>query len=325
MYDHIRIKLPYPFNNNKEKSLFCDRFGMFTRDDKKGICHNKGYENLTQNRGIYMRLETAGTSGSLGLSFSLHKLYNSFKGKGLCNYNAFSFAQANEASGLVSELLGIDLSKAVVKKYEVGMNIITRQPPDDYMKQLDMIEVKNRKMRILEDVRQKEYKQYSTHKDRHKRIIYIFYNKTFEARSKLKQKDKKEAVPDNIMRIEIDYHRPIGKVYFSDLFSPVFQFKAKEEFKQKFIENLRFKEYLTKTKGISNKQLEILRTIENIGFANYMEVQKRQYADGMITKNQYRYAVKLAKDIIVNSIAINRQSLPITNEIKPLIIEGLNF
>jgi len=325
MYDNIRLLMPYPFKDEPEKETFCKRFGLFVKDEKKGILHNKGYETLEQNKGIYIKVElpTAKRKGNLTLSFSLHKLYNAHKKKGLCNYDDFGFCQANEAYKQFNELLTIDLSTAIVKKYEVGINIITTGDPDGYMKELSQITVKAREMRIIEDSHFKEYKQYSTHKDKDKRIIYIFYNKTYEARTKTKAIEKRETVPENILRIEKDNHRPVEKVYFSQLFDSVYQQLTKQEFQQRFIQDLQYKEYTVKTKDISTKQLEIIEAIEKQGIEKAIQEQKELLRLKNITKSQYDYFTKQIKAITENNIKAQRRISPLAEEMKQLIISKL--
>jgi len=254
----------------------------------------------------------------------LHKFYNAVKNNELYNYNDFNFKQANEAYYLLTALLKIDLSKAVVKKYEVGINIVVQCEPDEYMKELSLINVKGRKMRIIEDLHYKEYKQYSTHKDRDKRIIYIFYDKTFEARSKIKDPAKKDCIPGNILRIEKDIHRPIEKVYFYQLFEIHFQQLTKKEFKQRFVEDLEYKALLVKTKCITIKQLEVIELIEAQGIDKAIQEQKNRVKHKICTKSQYDYFIKQVKAITENNIQAEKRISTKAEKTKHLIINKLS-
>ena len=325
MYDNIRLLLPYPFKTENDLNTFCKRFGLFVKDEKKGILHNKGYETLEQNRGIYIRLEmpTQKRKGNVAFSFSLHKFYNSSQNKGLSNFNDFSFKQANEAYKMLTELMPIDVSKAVVKKYEVGINIATTGNPDDYMKELNLVKVKDREMRIIEDLHYREYKQYSTHKDKGKRIVYIFYNKTFEARSKQKDPDKRDNIPDNILRAEKDNRRPMEKIYFSQLFNPAFQQLTKNEFRKRFVSDLHYKAYPVKTKGITTKQLELWKLIQEKGEAETLEHYQTLFNQGAITRDQLRYVKNNIKLLLDEKIQPDISISKNAKRLKQMIIDKL--
>ena len=295
MYDNIRLIMSEPFKNETERTGFISRFALFVKDEKKGIYHNKGYETLEQNKGIYIRLE-AGTGlgcGRLTLSFSLHKFYNAMRTGKLFNYTPFSFEEANEACQMLTDLLGFDLSNAVVKKYEIGINVPTEKPPETYMKELDCIEVKGRKYRIIEDRKHKEYKLYGTHSEKGKRIVYIFYDKTFEARSKLKDEARRRDVPENILRVEMDIQRPTEKILFPCLFDPVYQATLFREFRQRFICDLHYKELPVKQAGLTSKQMEVYKQVCDHGEKGDMEDYKSLYHRQALSRDQYRYYISV--------------------------------
>ncbi len=312
--------------NEPERAQFCERFGLFVKDEKKKVLHNKGYETLEQNKGIYIKMElpTAKRKGNISISLSLHKFYNSMKRRGLYNYDDFDFCRANEAGQMLKELLNIDISAAAVKKFEIGINITTTGDPDEYMKELSMIKVKAREMRIIEDLHYKEFKQFSTHKDRDKRIIYIFYNKTFEARSKIKDVDRREAIPDNTLRVEKDNHRPIEKVCFSQLFDPVYQQVIKQEFQQRFVADLIYKGTPTKTKDITTRQLQIWELLQEKGEPEVKQHFENLRKRGAITQRQYYYSIQQIEEIgrkkIQPQITISKKA----KELKQLIINKIN-
>jgi len=326
MYDNIRLLLNYPFTSEPERETFCTRFNLFVKDEKKGILHNKGYEGIKQNKGIYIKIElpTQGRKGSFSLSFSLHKFYNAVKKNDLYNYDDFNFENANEANKLLTEFLKIDLSQAQVKAFEVGINIVTPTDPDNYMRELNRITVNGRQMRILEDLHYKEYKQYSTNKDKDKRIVYIFYNKTFEARSKLKDKERRDNVPDNVLRIEKDTHRPIEKVYFEQLFDPNFQQMTKHEFKRRFGEDLEFETHYIKTKDISNIQLEIIKSINKLGIEQTLNEKKLLLKMGAISRKKYRYFKEQMSEIVKKNIEPKIQISKTAEELQQLIIRKVS-
>jgi hypothetical protein len=222
------------------------------------------------------------------------------------------------------ELLTIDLSNATVKKFEIGINVATTGSPDEYMKELSMIKVKAREMRIIEDLHYKEFKQFSTHKDKDKRIIYIFYNKTFEARSKIKDIEKKATIPDNVLRIEKDNHRPIEKVCFSQLFDPVYQQLIKQEFQQRFVMDLTYKGTPTKTKDITARQLQIWEQLQEKSEYELKEHYESLFKQGTITRMQYCYSVKQIDEVTRQNIEPDIIISKKAKELKCLIISKLN-
>jgi len=326
MYDNIRLTTPYNFENEQERDTFCVRFGLFVKDEKRGIWHNKGYESLSQNKGIYIRIEapTANRKGNISISLSLHKFYNKTVNNEYFNYNDFSFDNANRAYLAICELLPLNIESATVKAFEVGINIITPSDPEEFMKELSLINVKAREMRIIEDLHFKEYKQFSTHKDKDKRVIYIFYNKTFEARSKLKDTEKRETVPDNILRIEKDTHRPNEKILFCQLFDPVQQQIIKNEFQQSFVSDLEYKSFYIKTKDISKLQLEIIQSIDNKGIEKTLSEKKELLKNKYITKMQYQFFRETLNEIVQKDIKPQKKISPKAETMKQLIISKLN-
>ncbi len=326
MYDNIRIVAPYPFESEPERETFCTRFNLFVKDEKKGILHNKGYEGMKQNKGLYIKIElpTTGRKGSFAISFSLHKFYNSMVNNELYNYDNFDFDKANTAFKLLTDLLKIDLSRAMVKAFEVGLNIITPSDPDQYLSELNRITVNGRQMRILEDLHYKEYKQYSTNKDKDKRIVYIFYNKTFEARSKQKDIVKRENIPDNVLRIEKDTTRPMEKIYFGQMFEPNFQRMTKHEFKERFVSDLKFKAHYIKPNELSKYHFELSKSIDLIGIEETKNKQIKLLESGLMSERQFKYFKKNIKEIENKKIELTKTISKTAEQLKQLIINKLN-
>lgn len=325
MYDNIRLIMSEPFRKESDRAAFLSRFALFVKDEKKGIYHNKGYETLEQNKGIYIRLET-GTGlgfGRLSLSFSLHKFYNAMRYGTLFNYNGFSFAEANKAGRQLSGLLGFDLSEAVVKKYEVGINISTEKVPEAYMKELDYIAIKGREYRIIEDRKHTEYKLFGTHSEKGKRIVYLFYDKTYEARSKLRNPARREEVPANILRIEMDVQRPSEKILFGRLFDSSYQGMLLREFRQRFLFDLHYKELPIRVSGLTSKQMEIYKVMGEYGGPGAKEYYKSLYQRHFISRDQYRYILSLlpsledkAKDL---RVSISRDAAYLSERIRRVL------
>jgi hypothetical protein len=291
MYDNIKLSIDVAFASEAEREKFCIRFGLCTKNEKIGIWHNKEEKNLKQNLGIYMHLNKS----KLTLVFSLHKVYNYRVFGRRFNYNDFDFNDARTAYGWLTEMFNpyFDITQAIVKKYEVGINVLTPESPIEYLKELKQINVGARIIRIEEDIRYKEYQQYGTHRDKDKRVVYIFYNKTFEVRSKSKTIDR-NTVPENILRLEKDNKRPFEKVLFSRLFDADFQKLIVNEFKKRFCDDLVYIETLVKPRNMKYLDFEICKKIFENGLQGVKEYYKQEYKEGRMPKRTYyRYSKKI--------------------------------
>lgn len=294
MYDHIKIQLPYPFTTDEEREAFCIRYGLYEVNDKLRIWNNADFKDLKQNRSIYIRLHESpeNRAGYIIFSFSLHKFYNiCIYGESL-NWDDFTFAKANRAKNLFCEFFpGIDFVQAVVTKYEVGLNVECSTEPEKIMEQLDRIVVKGRENRIIEDRNQTEYKQYGSNQKR--KVVYTFYNKTFETRSKQKKNTRDYyEVPENILRCEKDNRRPIRKTMFFDLFKKDFQQLTKNEFRQRFVKDLFFKEIVPKSvpktlAGLTRTENRLFNDILEKGKGKVTDILQASYDRGDIPRRTY--------------------------------------
>ncbi len=325
MYDNIRFSLPYPFSNEIDFNDFCSRFCLSVKDEQKGIYHNRGYEDLKQNKGVFIKVQTpkGNRKGTVLFNVSLHKFYNyTFNGKPF-NYDNFSFEQANQTGKILKDMFPFDIGKARIKKYEIGINIITSKTPDIYLQELKQMNINTRELRILEDLHYTDYKQYSTNKSKYKRVVYIFYNKTFEVRSKEKEPRKRDKVPNNILRMEKDTTRPTQNICFDMLFSSVFQYKEKQEFKQRFINDLEFNAY-PKIKHLKGKEIEIYTQLENKGETWTRQYYKNQYLNGNIKKSWFYDILQKIEKVKAERTNIKTEESEDVKELKMLIKSRLN-
>ena len=314
MYDNIKLSIDIEFTSEAEHHKFCNRFGMCTKNEKADIWHNKEERNLKQNLGVYMHLK----KGKLTLEFSLHKVYNFKILDKQINYNDFDFEQARTAGGLLTELFNpyFDITQAIVKKYEVGINVLTSESPIEYLKELKQINIGAKIMRIVEDRHYKEYQQFGTHTDKDKRVVYIFYNKTFEARSKSKPIDRL-TVPDNILRVEKDNKRPFEKILFYRLFEMDFTKLTVNEFMKRFCNDLVYKETSVKPKNMKQSDFEICKNILENGLQEVKEQCKKDYKEGRtIERTYYRHLQKielLSKQTPEIETTISRRAIELNN------------
>jgi hypothetical protein len=320
MYDNIKLSLPVLFTTS-ERADFCARFGLFVRDERKEIYTNKGYEMLIQNKGVYIRLKNS----KLTIEFSLHKFYNYCICGKYFNYNDFTFKEARTAAEWLAEMFNpyFDIATAKVVKYEVGINVITSENPDLYLQELKQIRANAKVLPIKEDTHYKEYKQFSTQRDKDKRIIYIFYNKTFEVRSKGKAATRAN-VPENVLRVEKDNKRPVEKIIFARLLNIDFQKNTINEFKRRFCNDLEYKGKPIKPTNMKIFDFEMLCLVYEKGTDGAKEVIKADFADGIIKKTCYYKRVKSIERISAATLEIQKQYSRRAIEFNNLIINKIN-
>ncbi|GHT02005.1 hypothetical protein AGMMS49525_04510 [Bacteroidia bacterium] len=319
MYDNIKISLTVPFVTSY-RADFCARFGLLVKDEKKQIYSNKGYETLTQNKGVYMHLKNS----KLTLEFSLHKFYNYCVYEKPFNYNDFTFKEAQTAAAWLVEMFNryFDIAAAKVVKYEVGINVITSENPDLYLQELKQINVNAKVLPIKEDTHYKEYKQFSTQRDKDKRIIYIFYNKTFEARSKGKAATRAN-IPENVLRVEKDNKRPFEKIVFARLFDIDFMKLTVNEFKQRFCSDLEYKGIPVKLENMKRFEFDLLRLIYEKGTDGAKARIKADFENGTIKRACYFNKLRVIERISATTPEIQIQYSRRAIELNNLIISKI--
>ena len=323
MYDNVKLYLPCPFADDSKRANFCSRFGLFVKDEKKRIYSNKGYETLSQNKGVYIHLK----NDKLTLEFSLHKFYNYRLRDKPFNYDDFDFKEAKRAAEWLGEMFDphVDVMQAKVMKYEVGVNVITSESPDLYMSELKQMNVNAKILPIKEDIHYKEYKQFGTQRDKDKRIIYVFYNKTFEARSKERKQVEKSKVPDNVLRVEKDNKRPMEKIPFARLFDGDFCRLTVNEFKTRFCTDLEYKGVLLKPDKMQNADYRILCLIHENGADGASARLKAEFDNGITGKSKYyedvRRIKRLTRDVSEMKTIVSKRAAELNN----LIISKIDF
>lgn len=335
MYDHIKLRLPYPFKTEGERANFCERYGLCEVNDKLRTWNNADFKDLKQNRSVYIKLHVGDNPecGFILFSFSLHKFYNLCLYDEALNWDDFTFAKANRAKTLFCEFFPqIDFKAATVIKYEVGLNIQCSVEPERIMEQLDRMVVKDREYRIIEDRNQTEYKQYGTNQK--KRMVYTFYNKTYETRSKQRTKKEYYEVPENILRCEKDNRRLIKKTMFFELFKKDFQKLTKNEFRSRFVNDIFFKEMVPKSvpkvlEGLTRTENNILNDILEKGEGRVEALFQASYNRGETPRRTFyrrKAEIKKIRGMLPELVRQIQDVQPIffKEEYKKLITDKLN-
>lgn len=317
MYDHIRLQLPVVFKDETALRDFCERYLMYEEVKQLRSYNNGAFKDLKQNRGVYIKLRlgtstssVSGIEGKLTMSFSLHKFYNFCVLGEYLNWDDFTWWKANRAKTLLLEFFPmLDFSRAKVTTYEVGINIQLPQCPDEYFDKMVELQVKERTYPVIHDRHEREFKQYGT-TTKGKRISYVWYNKTFEARSKMRSNLERYVVPENIMRCEKDNRIPMHLTMFFDLFKKDFQKLTANEFRKRFMDDIFFAERVPKVcqksfPKLSKPKLEILRELLNPqtpqkGVCNadcILARLEREYRAGKLPKRTYYRRVAEVKEV----------------------------
>lgn len=325
MYDHIRLQLPHTFEDDTARKEFCERYLMYEEVKQLRSYNNGAFKDLKQNRGVYIKLRVTeaiskqqSVSGKqqemeakITMSFSLHKFYNFCTLGEYLNWDDFTWWKANRAKTLLLDFFPmLDFSRAKVTTYEVGINIQLPQCPDEYFDKMRELQVKERTYPVIHDRHEKEYKQYGT-TTKGKRISYVWYNKTFEARSKMRSNLERYVVPENIMRCEKDNRIPMQQTMFFDLFKKDFQKLTANEFRKRFMDDIFFVERVPKLcqnnlPELSKPKLELLKEIlsppkpPQKGGCNtecVLARLERDYRAGKLPKRTYYRRVAEVKEV----------------------------
>ena len=323
MYDNIKLTLPNAFTDNSKRDEFCTRFELFVRDEQKGIYRNDTYQGLKQCKGVYISFNTK--KNKLFFNFSLHKFYNySIYGKPF-NYNDFDFKEAKIAAAKIDAMFTqyFDIMQASVNCYEVGTNVITSEEPIFYLQELKQINVQARIIRIIEDRHYKEYQQYGTHRDKDKRVVYIFYNKTFEARSKADKADRKE-IPDNILRLEKDNRRTEEKISFARLFENDFIEQTTKEFKKRFTEDLDYKGQPVQPDNMKKAEYRLFCLLNEKGADGAKNSLKTDFTERRISRALYYDNIKTIDKLNKHYPKIETTITKRAAELNNLIISKIN-
>lgn len=279
MYDNIKI-IQYIENiNYLDKQAVKQRFSMYNENMKTGAYNNAGYQKLIQNRGVF--LSYIPQSGNINdhyiMQLSAHKFWNCWKIKQLQNYNTFTIIDLLETWAELQAFIPFDLSGAKVQGFEAGANLQMNKNPSDYMRQLSHIQIGKREIRIIENPKYKEYKNYTSHADRDKRAVYSFYDKTEES---------KPFAPVNLLRIEKKYIRMVENPLLSEIFEQNYIQAIKTDLENSFVKNLYYQKKMVQQKGVNDADFRLLQLMAAHGENIKTEI-KRQKENAEISRLKY--------------------------------------
>lgn len=133
----------------------------------------------------------------LWIDGSLHKYA---KGN---NYSLFTYEEAKIAIRELAEYIGISLERFIVSKMELGLNFPMSHNSEQYLEIIHSY--KNHPFIYMSPYgRTSKFKGRECHFSEYQ---IKFYDKTFEAMKRERNKEEKEKIPANILRFEIDLYR----------------------------------------------------------------------------------------------------------------------
>ena len=288
MYDNIKIIQYIEKINDLDVLAVKQRFSMYNENLRTGAYNNAGYQKLAQNRGVF--LSYVPKSGNINehyiLQLSLHKFWNCWKTKQLQNYNTFTISDLLETWIEFQSFIPFSLAGAKVQGFEAGANIQVSKNPSDYMRQISHIQIGRREIRIIENPKYKEYKNYTSHSDRDKRAVYSFYDKTEES---------KPFAPENLLRIEKKYIRMADNPLLCDIFHQNYIQAVKTDLYNSFVKNLYYHKKMVQQKGVNDADFHLLKLMQAHGDNIRVEIKRQKDNKEISRLKYYRLLERLEK------------------------------
>jgi len=279
MYDNIKI-IQYIENiNDLDVLAVKQRFSMYNENVKTGAYNNASYQKLVQNRGVFLSYipQTGNINAHYIIQFSAHKFWNCWKIKTLQNYNTFTIKDLLETWVEFQSFISFSLVGAKVQGFEAGANVEMSKNPSDYMRQISHIQIGKRQIRIIENPKYKEYKNYTSHADRDKRAVFSFYDKTEES---------KPFSPANLLRIEKKYIRMAENPLLVEIFELNYIQAIKTDLQNSFVKNLHYQQKMVQQKGVNDADFRLLQLMVAHGQNIKAEI-KRQKDNAEISRLKY--------------------------------------
>jgi len=178
----------------KNKTKLLDNTHL--RDLWKGAYHHETGEVMTA-KGLTADFEQYGLtfesypSGTVRFSGSIHNYWNHLNGKGLQNYDDFSYLDIKDCFSSLESEFNIKMDETSIERLEYGVNIMIAKPADSFIKE-----------NIITWLGAKRLKEI----DFHDKGRYVEF-KTSQYRLKLYAKGKKHNEHPNLLRVEMSVNR----------------------------------------------------------------------------------------------------------------------
>lgn len=277
MLDKIVMKGKLDFE--KEAPAIIRKYHLTECAKGEIIYYQSGH--LANIEGIFITL----CGSSITVKCSIHKLWSKWAGKGLDNSKPCRFSQARETLRRLLDDLGIDTAQVRVSYYEIGVNMVMRHDPLDYIREVQAVGTEKE---FFNDANFEKFRQKTTEKSRNYKKVQKVYDKTFEAM------EKHRTAGPNVLRVETIYKRQGAHV--EEFFDTAWTDKILTRFFRDWSALLFNREVVAAQKGVKSSQLQKAREILALGGVEYLETIKRRLHSGAITQKTYRGCREFARD-----------------------------
>lgn len=276
MIDNSTIKIPVT-NTKWLKSNF--DWSQTANAQTKDV-----YAYTAHLNGLRLKLK----EDKLTISNSIHKYY---KGN---NYTDFSYTEVKDAFSKLSNDLETDLNKALIPKFEFGINLLVENTPNYYLDQIEAFKPKS--IVPLDSSNRRSNLYYDTERLRTK-----IYNKTTES-----------SLSYNMLRLEVT--RKSSSKYLAhiqtieDLLNQNNYITLKDELLNQF-NKFQFKESFDFSEITSANELYRILAIQNSGLLNTQNILKAslkaktyEYQKAQINKQIEKYKLPNTYNIYLKNI-----------------------
>ncbi len=265
--------------------------------------------------GLFVKLDE---HGHIQIKCSLHKVWRKHREDGkLDNSRPFCITHAIASIGLLEDMTGVDLNKATVAYFELGLNLPMSQEASEYIAEVDGVDCEKGGKALFVDANFDADRQKTSLKTKNMRKVLKMYDKSYEALDR-----GREDVEPNILRIETMYKRQ--KVPMDDFVSRAWLDKYAKRFYADW-QKLKFRRELRADPGCKASQIEKAREIRRIGLDAYLNVSKQAFSARRITKKQWETIRTFARAWPTIEGKYNEETTPYEDEYRQRLEENFNI
>lgn len=305
MLDKIVMKGKLDFEN--EAPAIIRKYHLQECTKGEIIYYQSGH--LANIEGIFITL----CGSSITVKCSIHKLWSKWTGEGLDNSKPCRFTQARETLRRLLDDLGIDPEQVRVSYYEIGVNMVMRHDPLDYIREVQAVGTEKE---FFNDANFEKFRQKTTEKSRNYKKVQKVYDKTFEAA------EKHRTAGPNILRVETIYKRQGAHV--NEFFDSAWTDKILTRFYRDWAALLFVRETVA-AKGVKSSQLQKAREILALGVVGYLDTIKRRLHSGAITPKTYRGCREFARDWAKYSHLFTEVTGALENEYQDKLLRAFTY
>lgn len=305
MLDKIVMKGKLDFE--KEAQAIIRKYHLTECAKGEIIYYQSGH--LANIDGVFITL----CGSSITVKCSIHKLWSKWAGEGLDNSKPCRFTQAVATLRRLLDDMGIDAAQVRVSYYEIGVNMVMRHDPLDYIREVQAVGTEKE---FFNDANFEKFRQKTTEKSRNYKKVQKIYDKTFEAM------EKHRTVGSDILRVETIYKRQGAHV--NEFYDPAWTDKILNRFFRDWAALLFVREVVA-AKGVKASQLQKAREILSLGVVGYLDTIKRRLHSGVITPKTYRGCREFARDWNKHSHLFTEVKGALENEYQDKLLKAFTY